>query len=576
MIVLEIRRPNSVEVEVFSSDKDTISIGRHSSNDIRIDDDAASRYHAEIERIGQNYAVRDLDSRNGLYVNDAPTLEYPLSEGDRIQIGDTLMVFHRQDPLKLRDANQTAVVCIFPPPGEKGPTGPMAVQGAMDMPAPAQMALAAIEAYESGQPEPFAIDIHKHLSLAARLCESIARSDNLSTLLEGVMDILAVTLPFSRGAMLLWDSERRAYVPRISRIRGEEPVGSPKQIPVSMTIVNYCLERKQGICCLDAMNDLRFSAAQSVHDLKLHSVLCVPIIGTDQPLGVIHLDSFPGKKGIEEKDLPAVMLLANAVASAVQTFLTRDDRRRRERRSDQTRVLAAAAHCLRGFLIMTRGQADLLKQAATTGNASLMNEAVGDFLKSQQRLDDMLEGLQDYARGRIRTFVPVSLNELLDNLLDELAPTFEARGIAVNFTPDASVPLGYFDPGILRQVFLNLLTNAMEALEGRDDKKIHIATEYIDECKISVLLQDNGSGMNPDVLDHAMDPFFTTRGEGRAGLGLTYARYFIAMHGGILDCQSEPGYGTTLALTLPLRASPPPVPATRETSLTPWNFSEDV
>lgn len=576
MIILEIRRPNSAEVEVFSSEKDTVTIGRHSSNDIRIDDDAASRYHAEIERIGQNYSVRDLDSRNGLYVNDAPTLEYPLSEGDRIQIGDTVMVFHRQDPLKLRDQNQTAVVCIFPPPGQKEPTGPMALQGAMDMPAPAQMALAAIEAYESGQPEPFAIDIRKHLSLAARLCENIARATDISTLLEGVMDILAVTLPFSRGAILLWDAERRAYLPRISRIRGEEPVGQPRQVPVSMTIVNYCLERKQGICCLDAMSDQRFSASQSVHDLKLHSVICVPIIGTDQSLGVIHLDSDSGKAGVEEKDLPAVMLLANTLASAVQTLLAQEERRRRERRSDQTRVLAAAAHCLRGFLIMTRGQADFLKKAAATGDAALLSETVEDFLKSQRRLDEMLEGLQDYARGRIRTFIPVCLNELIENLLDELAPGFEDRAIAIDFTPDDAVPFGYFDPSILRQIFLNLLTNAIEALESRDEKKIQITTEYVDECKISILIQDNGSGMGPDVLDHAMDPFFSTRGEGRAGLGLTYARYFIAMHGGILDCQSEPGYGTTIALTLPLRATPPPVPPAKGASLSPWNFSEDT
>ena len=573
MIVLEIRRPGAAAAELFTSHRNVVTIGRHSSNDIRLDDESASRFHAEIERRGEAFFVRDLDSKNGLYINDAPVLEYPLSENDIVAIGETRLTFHRQDPLRLkRDQLSTEVVCVYPDGPDPKANSVLSISGAMPMPDPAQMALAAIEVFEHNKLDKDMDDSRQLLSMAARLCESVAKAIDVDSLLERTLDLMEVTMNFARGVVMLWDSERRSFVPRVSRLREQiEKGGDPEgKIPVSMTIVNHCLERRQGIVCLDAMSDRRFSASQSVHDLKLRSVMCVPIIGSDAPLGVIHLDSPTGSQGLQEGDLPAAMMVANTLASAIQTLLAREDRRRRERRADQSRTLATAAQSLRGLLLLSDSEAKRLRDACVAGELRKILPILDDFLRHQQTLSDTLEHMQDYARGRIRTFVPVDLNTLLRAIIKDQSSALAAKKINLQLTPDVSITDAYFDPEALKQVFVHLITNSIEALEERDEKTIQISTEHVDEMKARIIFQDNGSGMNSHILEHAFDPFFSTRGAGRAGLGLTYAYHIVTMHGGTIDCQSEQGYGTTIVITLPIRSTPPSVPSGQETTDIKW------
>lgn len=107
-------------------------------------------------------------------------------------------------------------------------------------------------------------------------------------------------------------------------------------------------------------------------------------------------------------------------------------------------------------------------------------------------------------------------------------------------------------PGHLNQVFVNLLTNALQALEGREQGEIRVSTR-LDDKTIVVEIRDNGCGIDADVLPRVFDPFFTTRGVGKGtGLGLTLARDIVNAHGGSLELDSEPGVGTTATIRLPL------------------------
>jgi signal transduction histidine kinase len=108
-------------------------------------------------------------------------------------------------------------------------------------------------------------------------------------------------------------------------------------------------------------------------------------------------------------------------------------------------------------------------------------------------------------------------------------------------------------PGLLNQVFVNVLTNALQALENREQGgEVRVSTR-LDDQAIVVAIADNGCGIDNDAKARVFEPFFTTRGVGRGtGLGLTVARDIVAAHGGTIDFDSRPGDGTTVSIRLPL------------------------
>lgn len=121
-------------------------------------------------------------------------------------------------------------------------------------------------------------------------------------------------------------------------------------------------------------------------------------------------------------------------------------------------------------------------------------------------------------------------------------------------------------PGQLNQVFMNLLANAIDALEesnqGRSFNEIAvnpncitICTDVVDEGSIKIIIGDNGTGMKEKVKQYIFDHLFTTKGVGKGtGLGLAIVRQIaVEKHGGSIDVMSEPGIGTEFAIVLPVK-----------------------
>jgi two-component system NtrC family sensor kinase len=141
----------------------------------------------------------------------------------------------------------------------------------------------------------------------------------------------------------------------------------------------------------------------------------------------------------------------------------------------------------------------------------------------------------------------------IDTTLNLIAPLLRGR-IKVRRHVSSSLPKLICNAGHINQVFMNILTNAAQAIEGEGSIDVNI--EAIDDGKaITVVIADSGPGIPPDVIAKITDPFFTTKdvGEG-TGLGLWITENIIRAHGGTMRCESEPGKGATFSITLPVRA----------------------
>jgi two-component system, NtrC family, sensor histidine kinase HydH len=144
---------------------------------------------------------------------------------------------------------------------------------------------------------------------------------------------------------------------------------------------------------------------------------------------------------------------------------------------------------------------------------------------------------------------PVEIRKILTHVCELLRPEAKAREIIISTQVDDSLPPVMADPVRLTQALLNLLINAIQAVErkGRVEASARVADGWV-----SVAVSDNGPGIPPERLASIFDPYFTTKTEG-SGLGLWIAQQIATAHGGSLAAQNGPSGGAVLTMRLPLR-----------------------
>ena len=172
-------------------------------------------------------------------------------------------------------------------------------------------------------------------------------------------------------------------------------------------------------------------------------------------------------------------------------------------------------------------------------------EIVGDEIG---RLSRLLGEFLELARPRAPVREMVHLGKLVDDVLDLEQQSAAARGVVVErkVAPECVV-LG--DPEKLKQVVLNLVVNALEAMKDGGTLRVGVA------CggdSVRLLVEDTGVGIEPSALAHVFDPFFTTK-EAGTGLGLSIVRKIVDQHRGEVRIESERGAGTRASVTLPRR-----------------------
>lgn len=189
-----------------------------------------------------------------------------------------------------------------------------------------------------------------------------------------------------------------------------------------------------------------------------------------------------------------------------------------------------------------------------------------------ERIREIVTSLRNFSRLDEAEFKQVNIHEGIDSTLmilqNRLKPSPDSPGILLEKDYDQQLPLVECYPGQLNQVFMNLLANAIDALEEKDKLRtsediknhpscIRISTSLINQDWVEIRIADNGAGIKPEQLPRLFDPFFTTKIVGKGtGLGLAISYQIITeLHKGKLYCQSEPNQGAEFVIQIPIRQS---------------------
>jgi len=231
----------------------------------------------------------------------------------------------------------------------------------------------------------------------------------------------------------------------------------------------------------------------------------------------------------------------------------------RERLRDRLATLggmaAAIAHEVKNPLASIEIMAGVLRRQFPDRPDAM--ETLGDIIKESKLANAIVVEVLEFVRPIRLQVEPVAIGEVVRDAIDGL----ERGASQVRVNVDDDVPDLIADANQLRQLFTNLMTNAIEAMEtgGRVDITIsHLPDDAASAsagpprpAQVLIEVQDHGPGISEDNLERIFSPFFTTKPQG-TGLGLSIVRKVVDAHDGIIEATSAPGRGTTFRVTLPV------------------------
>ncbi|ELN0521401.1 two-component system sensor histidine kinase AtoS [Escherichia coli] len=217
-----------------------------------------------------------------------------------------------------------------------------------------------------------------------------------------------------------------------------------------------------------------------------------------------------------------------------------------ERLATLGELMAGVAHEVRNPLTAIRGYVQILRQQTRD---PIHQEYLSVVLKEIDSINKVIQQLLEFSRPRHSQWQQVSLNALVEETLVLVQTAgVQARVDFISELDNELSPINA-DRELLKQVLLNILINAVQAISARG--KIRIRTWQYSDSQQAISIEDNGSGIDLSLQKKIFDPFFTTKASG-TGLGLALSQRIINAHQGDIRVASLPGYGATFTLILPI------------------------
>lgn len=380
---------------------------------------------------------------------------------------------------------------------------------------------------------------------------SIVRILEADELLRQLGETLDATLAVDRTAIAMRDEERG--IVSVSRASGMPP--SIVEFPVDHPLVRV-LERWQDPVLVDELAASRETEEGVAAEVCRRNgwELCLPMMGGRYLAGFIALGAKKNLDAFSAEDLDLLGTLSAEAAVALENAkLSEELRRSKEiiRRADRLSALgtlaAGIAHEIRNPLVSIQTFFQLAPQRLND------QEFLTEFLRltsgEVRRITDLISDLLSFARSPSPSIADVDLNELLEGVVRLLDPQLRTGQITVTQT-FGLVPNTRADRDQLKQVFLNILLNAIQAMDAGGE--IRVSTSRVicggDEyCQVAI--SDSGRGIPSGALDDIFNPFFTTKDKG-TGLGLAITNQVVSEHDGFIAVESDLGRGTTFRIHL--------------------------
>ena len=389
----------------------------------------------------------------------------------------------------------------------------------------------------------------------------------LDELFQKIMKILAHRMGVYRGTLRIWqDGKRTRTMGAVFGLtKAELRRGTDSQIH---EIQQKVLDSGQAIGVPHTrkpLHRLDLPDASSIQSKDSIAFWCIPVIVDEQVVATLTVDKASDEFSAKD-DLRILTVIASILGQRVKIQEMIDSLVQSERLATLGKLATTVAHEVRNPLGGIRGAAQLLELEGESDPET--NAYIAVIIKEVDRLDNVIEQLLTFGKGRPTNFRQHNIHEIIENCLTICQPDLDQKRILVEFIRWVDIPSVVVDADGLTQVLLNLFRNAMESMEkggtmtirtqqadvstsGSSDSEQPLSeNEALENKGVQIRVQDTGPGISPDVVPYLFDPFYTTKQKG-TGLGLAISREVIEEHGGTIEVDSTLAEGTAFIITLP-------------------------
>jgi len=329
------------------------------------------------------------------------------------------------------------------------------------------------------------------------------------------------------------------------------------------SILVKTIREKRGFNIGDAANDPEVNP-DILKRFGSKAFAAVPLIVKDKAIGVLAVDNRFTGKPVTDPDMGFLTLLANQAALAIENsrlylnlqevnsqLLQAQNRLiQSEKLASLGEVVASISHEIKNPLVSIGGFVRRLDRKFPEDSSEKKYMSI--VLKEVQRLERILDETLSFSKEAAAPLEFHDLNRLLEETLLTMDNEFRERQILVLKDLSPELPSLFCEPQQIKQVFINLFFNAIQAMGQNGRLTVKTSREQEGEKNfLQVEVTDTGGGIQADILDNIFNPFFTTKFEG-TGLGLSIAHKIILKHKGMIHVINDPGVGATFLIKLPV------------------------
>ncbi len=407
--------------------------------------------------------------------------------------------------------------------------------------------------------------IENSLEIITRFSTDVGAITDLTTLGHRILNELCHVGTTTHGALFVIDRERECYR-RISTLGDAAPTVFPSTFPITHAVPHHLTQAQPSSSQIySAMTSLPLVDDEAVRAAlaSMQAVRAVPHLNKGRLIGFSLLGPItpPVEDGVWMGSLLAA--LAQTATNALDTILLYEAlhhshmlMKRTDRLKSLETIAGGFAHEIRNPLTSIKTFIQLAPERKN--DPDFIKEFSRVVLDDVYRIERLIQEILDYARYMEPKLTEEDINDIVASCLYFVDVKADSLGIKIEKELAPDLPRVMLDRQQIKQVFLNLFLNAMDAMDDRDGS-LRVRTRMLSKPNgkpwVQIDVEDTGQCIQDTNLDHIFDPFFTTKHESGehegTGLGLTIVHQIIQEHHGEIRVTSEVGVGTKFVVSLP-------------------------
>jgi len=386
---------------------------------------------------------------------------------------------------------------------------------------------------------------------------------DLSSLSQKIIETVAQTMGVEKASLFLLNEEKGGYTLSVSK--NITPSLSGPVLPKGDPLPLYLQKIGEVIVREELIKGATLPHLKNIVDQmsSLGAEVSIPLISKGELIGVMNLSHKFNKDVYSHEDIELLVTLANQAAIAIENARLYEDLKKSKsyiRRADRLASLgtltAGLAHEIRNPLVAIKTFTQLLPERLD--DEEFRNHFLHIAAGEVDRISSLINELLDFARPSEPKFEDEEINTVLDGMILLISTETKKKRIEMVKYYEPDLPPVQIDREQMKQVFLNVLLNAIEATP--ENGAITVRTRSFikpgGEHFLQVEFTDTGCGIQTEYLEEIFTPFFTTKTKG-SGLGLSISNQIVQDHKGYIDVESQLNKGSSFFINLPLRQERP-------------------